>query len=355
MGKTLACAVEGSNFQGNVAIMRARHVVHTIDSHTGGEPTRLVVSGIPISGDTLLAQSANIRQRHDHLRSALICEPRGHQGMFGAIMCPPTRKDVDFGIIWIDHNASYLNMCGHGTIGIGHVVVECGLVEVVEPQTRILVDMPAGPVEILVDVRDGRAERAAFRNVPAFAYEMGIPVNVPGYGDLKLDISFGGSFFGALEASKIGLEVVPENIPRLVKAGLTLRDALNEAVSVQHPELAHIQSVDLFTLYGPSETPGVKYRNIHVFSDGSFDRSPGGTGTSHMMALLAAKGEMKPDEQIISESLTGAQFTGRLLDSVKVGPFDGFIPEVGGHAYLTGFHQFVVDPDDPLGAGFALH
>lgn len=334
--------------------MRARHVINTIDSHTGGEPTRLVTSGIPVRGDTLLAQRDYLRQHHDQLRSALMCEPRGHQGMFGAVICPRTHPGADFGIVWLDHNGSYLNMCGHGSIGIGAVAVECGLVEETAPVTRINVDMPAGPVEIIVNSENGRVSRAAVRNVPAFAYQLDIPLEVPGFGKIKADISFGGSFFGAIEGSKIGLEVIPENVSQLVEAGLAIRKALNEAVTVEHPLLDHIRSVDLFTIYGPSETPGVKYRNIHVFSDGSFDRSPGGTGTSHMMALLIAKGEMQLDEEIISESLTGAQFQGRAVKEVDVGGFKGIVPEFSGQAFLTGMHQFVIDDDDPLKAGFSL-
>ena len=334
--------------------MRTRHVIHTIDSHTGGEPTRLVVSGVPVRGDSLIAQRENLRQHHDDLRSALMCEPRGHRGMFGAVMCPPTRGGFDFGIIWLDHAGNYLNMCGHGTIGIGVTAVQCGLVEVSEPETRIMVDMPAGPVEIIVPTKDVRARGAAFRNVPAFCYRLDVPVEVEGWGSLQVDISFGGSFFGAVKASELGLDVVPDHVPQLVSAGLAIRKALNRTVQVAHPKLDHIRSVDLVTIYGPSETPGVKYRNIHVFADGSFDRSPGGTGTSHMMALLIARGEMSPDEEIISESLTRAQFRGRMLDRVKIGEFDGFVPEVTGEAFITGFHQFVIDPDDPLARGFAL-
>jgi proline racemase len=334
--------------------MLARHVIHTIDSHTGGEPTRLVTSGIPVRGDSLLAQREHLRQHHDRLRSALMCEPRGHRGMFGAVICPPTRTEVDFGIVWLDHNGSYLNMCGHGTIGIGVSAVECGLVEVSEPETRIAVDMPAGPVEIIVPTRDGRAHGAAFRNVPAFCECLDVPVDVPEWGTLKVDIAFGGSFFAAVKASDLGLEVVPGQVPRLVDAGLAIRKALNAQTSVAHPVLEHIRSVDLVTIYGPSATPGVKYRNIHVFADGSFDRSPGGTGTSHMMAMLIARGEMAADETIVSESLTGAQFRGRMVEAVKLGDRDGFVPEIAGEAYITGFHQFVISPEDPLAAGFTL-
>jgi proline racemase len=334
--------------------MKANKLISTIDSHTGGEPTRLVVSGIPLKGGTLLEQREFMRQNLDHLRSALMCEPRGHRGMFGAIMAPPTRSEVDFGIIWVDHDGSYLNMCGHGTIGIGAVCVEAGLVAVTEPLTTIKIDMPAGLVEARVSVKDGRATRVAIVNVPAFLFRQDVEVEVPEYGRIPLDIAFGGSFFAGVDAKHLGLEVDPANVDSLVRAGLAIRKAVNRQVEVRHPTLAHIKSVDLVTIWGPGRAPGARYKNIHVFSDGSFDRSPGGTGTSHMMTILIKRGLMREDEEIISEGITGSLFGGRMLSRTKVGSFDAWVPEISGTAFVTGFHQFVLDPDDSLAHGFRM-
>lgn len=334
--------------------MRTKHVISTIDSHTGGEPTRLVVSGIPLKGSTLLEQRDYMRSNLDHLRSALMCEPRGHRGMFGAVMAPPTRPEVDFGIIWVDHDGSYLNMCGHGTIGIGIVCVECGLVPVTEPETRIRIDMPAGLVEARVTVENGRAVRNAIVNVPAFLYRRDVEVEVPGFGRIPVDIAFGGSFFAGVQGDTLGIDVGPENTSRLVEAGLAIRHAVNAQVEVAHPTLTHIRSVDLVTIWGPGRAPGARYKNIHVFSDGSFDRSPGGTGTSHMMTILIHRGLMREDEAIVSEGITGSLFGGRMLSRTKIGDFDGWVPEISGTAHLTGLHQFVIDPDDPQAYGFRI-
>ena len=334
--------------------MKTSKLISTIDSHTGGEPTRLVVSGIPLKGGTLLEQREFMRQNLDHLRSALMCEPRGHRGMFGAIMAPPTRPEVDFGIIWVDHDGSYLNMCGHGTIGIGAVCVEAGLVAVTEPLTTIRIDMPAGLVEARVSVKDGRATRVAIVNVPAFLFRQDVEVEVPEHGRIPLDIAFGGSFFAGVQAKHLGLEVDPANVDALVRAGLAIRKAVNRQVEVRHPTLAHIKSVDLVTIWGPGRAPGARYKNIHVFSDGSFDRSPGGTGTSHMMTILIKRGLMREDEAIISEGITGSLFGGRMLSRTKVGSFDAWVPEISGTAFVTGFHQFVLDPDDSLAHGFRM-
>lgn len=334
--------------------MLANKIITTIDSHTGGEPTRLVVSGIPLKGRTLLEQRDYMRQNLDHLRSALMCEPRGHRGMFGAIMAPATRPEVDFGIIWVDHDGSYLNMCGHGTIGIGFVCVEAGLVPVTKPLTTIKIDMPAGLVEARVSVEDGRAKRTAIVNVPAFLFRKDVEVDVPGHGKIPIDIAFGGSFFAGVQGKHLGLDVGPENVDALVRSGLAIRKAVNAQVKVQHPTLPHIASVDLVTIWGPGRAPGARYKNIHVFSDGSFDRSPGGTGTSHMMTILIHRELMREDEAIISEGITGSLFGGRMLSKTKVGSFDAWVPEISGTAYLTGMHQFVIDPDDPQAYGFRI-
>jgi proline racemase len=334
--------------------MRTKHIIHTIDSHTGGEPTRLVVSGIPLRGASLLEQREYMRRHNDDLRSALMSEPRGHRGMFGAVMAPPTRAGIDFGIIWVDNDGSYLNMCGHGTIGIGATVVECGLVPVTEPVTHVRVDMPAGVVEIDVCVEGGRAVSAAFTNVPAFLYLQDVAVEVPGYGRVPVDISFGGNFFGAVRGEDVGIEVRPERVSELVMAGLAIRQAINRQIPVRHPVLPHIRSVDLVTIYGPAMAEGAKYKNIHVFSNGSFDRSPGGTGTSHMMAVLLGRGLMDPEETITSEGITGSLFRGRIKAHTTLGEFSAFIPEISGTAYVTGFHQFVIDPNDPLRHGFHI-
>jgi proline racemase len=334
--------------------MRSQNLINTIDSHTGGEPTRLITYGIPIRGGSLLEQRDFVRAHYDHLRAALMREPRGHRGMFGAIVCPPTSPQVDFGIIWVDHNGSYLNMCGHGTIGIGTTAVECGLVSVNEPVTHVAVDMPAGLVEIDISVENGHVKDATLTNVPSFLYRKGVEIDLPDYGHLSVDIAFGGSFFGAIHSDELGIKVGPENTRALVNAGLAIRDALNETVGIQHPTLSHIQSVDLVTIYGEGSAPGTKYKNIHVFSDGSFDRSPGGTGTSHMMALLIGRGEMTLDEEIVSEGISGSLFRGRMIGREKVGEFDAYIPQVTGKAYITGFHQFLIDPDDPLKEGLNI-
>lgn len=333
--------------------MRADRVIHTVDSHTCGEPTRVVLSGVPITGASILEQRERLRADHDHLRRALLCEPRGHRGMFGGFLAPPTHAGADYGVIWFD-NSGYLNMCGHGTIGLGVTLVETGMVAAREPITPIRLDTPAGPVLIEVAVRGGRALGAAFVNVPAFVFARDVAVDLPGRGRIVLDVTFGGSFFGAVRADALGVEIRPENARALAEAGVALRHAINRAVAVRHPTLDHIRSVDLVTIHGPPQAPGAKYKCVHVFADGQFDRSPGGTGTSHMMALLLARGAMRRDEEILAEGILGTTFGGRIVGEAKVGSFAAVVPRVSGTAYITGIHQFLFDPDDPLRDGFLI-
>ena len=183
--------------------------------------------------------------------------------------------------------------------------------QVTEPLTTIKIDMPAGLVEARVEVENGRAKRTAIVNVPAFLFRKDIPVEVPGFGEVPVDIAFGGSFFAGVQGKDLGIEVGPENVGALVEAGLAIRHAVNKQVEVPHPTLSHIKAWISVTIWGPGRAPGARYKNIHVFSDGSFDRSPGGTGTSHMMAILIHRGLMREDEAIISEGITGSLFGGR--------------------------------------------
>jgi proline racemase len=155
-------------------------------------------------------------------------------------------------------------------------------------------------------------------------------------------------------AHAFGIEMRPGRVDELVRAGLALREAINQRIPVRHPTLGHIRSVDLVTLYGPPLADGATYKNIHVFANGSSDRSPGGTGTSHVMALLFARGEVREDDVVVAEGISGSLFEGRILGRARVGEFDAIVPEISGTAHLTGFHQFVIDPDDPIASGFLL-
>ncbi|WP_422487342.1 proline racemase [Gudongella sp. DL1XJH-153] len=334
--------------------MRFIRSIHTIDSHTMGEPTRIVVGGIPrIPGGTMAEKKAYLESNLDYVRTSLMHEPRGHNDMFGSVLTSTTIAEADFGIIFMD-GGGYLNMCGHGSIGAVTVAVESGMVEVVEPFTHITMESPAGLIKAKVKVEGGKAKEVSIINVPSFLYKEDVEIEVPGIGKVTLDISFGGSFFAIVNAKQLGIKVELAESDTLLKLGLKIRDIVNNTIKVQHPEIHHINTVDLVEIYDESTNPAANYKNVVVFGQGQLDRSPCGTGTSAKLATLFSKGLLKQNEEFVYESITGTMFKGRVLEETKVGEFDAVIPEITGSAYITGFNHFVIDPEDPLKYGFSV-
>lgn len=334
--------------------MKSIRSIHAIDSHTMGEPTRIVIGGIPkIPGDTMVAKKEYLENHLDHLRTAIMLEPRGHNDMFGSVITEPCDKDADFGIIFMD-GGGYLNMCGHGSIGAMTVAVETGMVEAVEPVTHIRMEAPAGLIKGEVKVQDGRAREVSIVNVPAFLYKSDVEIEVPELGKITVDISFGGSFFVLVSEDQLGVTVDAKNIDTLRRLGLQIREIVNKTVPMQHPTLSHIKTADLVEIYGKPQHPEAHYKNVVVFGQGNIDRSPCGTGTSAKMATLYSKGHLKVGEPFVYESILGTLFKGKILDTLKVGEFDAVTPQITASAYITGFNHFVIDEEDPVKYGFML-
>ena len=334
--------------------MKSERTIFAIDSHTMGEPTRIVVGGVPnIPGKTMPEKKAYLEEHLDWVRTAIMLEPRGHNDMFGSIVTQPTTEEADLGIIFMD-GGGYLNMCGHGSIGAATVAVESGMVPAVEPVTNLTLEAPAGLVKASVKVENGKAKEVSIINVPAFLYKRDVEVDVPGIGKVVMDISFGGSFFAIVKAENLGLEISPASAQKLIEVGMNVIKAVNEQIEIQHPTLPHIKTVDLCEIYGPAKSADATMQNAVVFGQGQLDRSPCGTGTSAKMATLYAKGLLKMKEDFIYESIIQTKFKGRVLEETKVGDYDAIIPEITGAAYITGHNQFFIDPEDPVRHGFIL-
>ncbi|MEE8195405.1 MAG: proline racemase family protein, partial [Candidatus Bipolaricaulota bacterium] len=205
-----------------------------------------------------------------------------------------------------------------------------------------------------VAVEGSVAKNVTFKNVPSFVYKTDVKVDVPGYGRIILDIAYGGNFYALVEASKLGLDIVPERAGDLVRAGIAIREAVNAQIRVQHPEKPFIEGLTHVEFYGPPTHRDAHAKNAVVIPPGSIDRSPCGTGTSAKLATLYAKKEWKLGQQFIHESIIGTVFQARIVKETKVGDIPAVVPEITGSAYITGIHQFVVDPDDPLKEGFLL-
>lgn len=328
--------------------------IETIDSHTGGEPLRIIVDGWPaIEGETILEKRRYACEHHDHLRRALMYEPRGHADMYGAIPVEPERQDSDVGVLFT-HNEGYSTMCGHGIIALATAALETGMIDPTGDPSTIRMDTPAGPVTARATMDGDQVTSVGFENVPSFAYEPELAVEVPDVGEVTVAIAYGGAFYAYLPAAEACVAIEPDDVDNLIRVGSAIKAAVNDAIAIEHPE-----DDDLGFLYGtiftaPSDRDGVDSRNVCIFADGEVDRSPTGTGVSGRLALEAHHDRLDPDEPFVVESIVGSTFTGRLRGETTVGPYDAVVPEVAGSAHLTGRCEFVIDPDDPLGEGFLL-
>lgn len=323
----------------------------TIDSHTMGEATRIIYDGFPpLEGNTMMERKKFLEKHYDHYRTALMLEPRGHRDMFGALLTDPIHEEADLGVIFMD-SGGYLNMCGHGSIGVASMAVETGLVEVTEPYTEVVLDAPSGIIRTKVKVEQGKAIEVSILNVPAFLYKQNLEVDVAGYGTIPVDIAFGGSFFALVDADKMGLEVSTDNIELLTDLGMKLIQKINQTVEIKHPYL-DIVTVDLAEFYCAPTNPKATKKNVVIFGEAQADRSPCGTGTSAKLATLYTKGELGIEESFIYESITGSMFRGEVVQEIEIDGFTGIIPRITGSAYITGLNTWILDDIDPLEMGF---
>ena len=328
-------------------------VIHTVESHTEGMPTRVVVGGVaPIPGNSMFERRAYFLEHMDDLRTLLMYEPRGHSAMSGAILQPSTRPDADWGVLYIEVSGC-LPMCGHGTIGVATVLVETGMVEVVEPITTVRLDTPAGLVTVDVQVAHGKAENVTITNVASFTLGLDQKVNVPGFGEVTYDMAYGGNFYAIIDADQVGIEFKRENGQRFLDAGLAISDAINAQNPPVHPENPEIKLCHHVDFISPGSN-ALHWKNAMAIHPGWFDRSPCGTGTSARMAQMVTRGLMKDSDTLINESWIGSQFQGRIAGREKVGTFDAIIPTITGRAWVMGTAQWRLDPQDPFPAGFLV-
>ena len=326
-----------------------------VDSHTEGMPTRVVVGGIGVlPGATMEDRRQYVINQADHLRTWLMFEPHGHSAMSGALLQPPIRDDADWGVVYIEVSGC-LPMCGHGTIGVATVLVETGLVEVVEPTTTIRLDTPAGLVTATVQVEGTRARSVTIENVPSFVTQLNGTVEVSGFGAVAYDMAFGGNFYAIVELDSI--EGAPEfgrqNGNELLDLGMCIMAAINATSPPVHPLNPTIDHVHHVQLVAPGST-AARSRHAMVIHPGWFDRSPCGTGTSARVAQLVARGQLALGEDLINESLIGTHFIGRAVDQTTVAGIPAVIPTVTGRAWITGTSQHMLAPDDPFPEGFLL-
>jgi trans-L-3-hydroxyproline dehydratase len=334
----------------------------TIDAHAAGEPLRLIVDGFPSPrGKTMLAKREWVKANADHLRRALMLEPRGHADMYGALLTEPVSDGAHAGILFM-HNEGYSTMCGHGIVAVTTIALERGIIMPGGDGTDIVYDSPAGQIRARARRRrrgsggaedEKRIESVSFLNVPSFVFEGGLSVKI-GTRQIRADVAFGGAFYAIVDCEAVGLPIDVPHLPELRRVGMEIKQAIDAAVTVAHPLEPGLAGIYGTIFTGPPGDEQADLRNVTIFADAEVDRSPCGTGTAAVMAVIDAMGLLATDRPFVHESLIGTRFTGRVASRTTVGDFAAIVPEIEGSAWITGEHTFLVDEDDPLKEGFRI-
>jgi trans-L-3-hydroxyproline dehydratase len=334
--------------------MKITRSISTVEVHTGGEPFRIVTSGLPrLQGDTIVQRRAWIQDHADEVRRALMFEPRGHVDMYGGYLTEPVSPGADFGVIFV-HNEGYSDHCGHGVIALSTAAVELGWVERTTPVTRVGIDAPCGFIEAFVEWDGEHAGTVRFVNVPSFIWRRDVVVDTPSFGPVKGDIAFGGAFYFYTDGEAHGLEIREHSVEKLIRFGAEVKIAANAAYPVQHPDIPEINHIYGTIIAGAPRHAGSTQANCCVFADREVDRSPTGSGTAGRVAQLYLRGALGEGETLVNESIIGTIFRARVIARTQVGDIDAVIPEVEGKAYVAGFANWIVDDRDPLAYGFLV-
>lgn len=325
----------------------------TIDSHTQGEPTRLLVGGVgSLPGSTMKAKRDHFEDHYDPIRKLLTREPRGHRGIMAAVVTEPVSPEGAFGLFYMDARR-YPYLCGHATIGAVASLIDAGALVAGDGDTVITVDTPSGPLDAHTRIRNGCVESVAIDMVPSFVFDTAREIEITGFGRISVDLVCVGGFFAMVSARSVGIDLVPANSHRLIPLGMTVIEAANQAFDVYHPGRPEVKTVDVTEFYDEDPAAGTG-KSVVVYGESHMDRSPCGTGTTAKMTLLHHQGKLVPGQVYRNASPLGTVFEGHILKTVSVGEFNGIVGQVRGNARITGYHQFVVDATDPFPEGFLL-
>ena len=326
-------------------------MITAVDAHACGEPGRVITGGVlDVPGRTMFEKMKYLEAHADHIRLRMLREPRGYPALCCNVILPPAHPDADAGYV-IMEQIEYPPMSGTNTICVVTVLIETGMVQAVEPVTHLKLETPAGLISVNAEVTGGKVRKVTFRNVPAFAAHLDRTIEVAGLGTVTVDVAYGGMFYVIADAAQFGLTLIPNDAREIVRIAELIKTAAQQQLPVSHPENPAIEGVSIAEL-----THG--NRNAVVVStkagSGVLDRSPCGTGTCARMAVLHAKGKLPLHEDFVHEGILGTKFTGRLVEQRQVGPYTAVVPTLSGQAWITGFAQYVLDPEDPFPEGFTV-
>ena len=346
--------------------LRVGPVVTAVDAHAAGEPGRVIVGGVEdVPGATMFDKMAWLQAHRDDLRLQMLREPRGYPAANCNLLLPPTDPVADAGYV-IMEQVEYPGMSGTNTICVVTVLLETGILPMIEPSTELTLEAPAGLIRVTADCAGGKVRGVTFRNVPAFATHLDAPVEVPHLGTVRVDVAYGGMFYVIAEAEPFGLRLSPDEGADIVRISEMVKAAAAEQLPVVHPDQPGFAGITIAQLSGAAHDPANDCRNVVTVSTGkldwdrpatwtgAIDRSPCGTGTSARMAVLHAKGRLRVGDTFRHEGILGTVFTGRVLEETSIGPYRAIVPSITGQAWITGFASYVVDPTDPFPSGFTV-
>ena len=346
--------------------MRLSRTIQAVDAHAAGEPGRVIVGGVlDVPGQTMFDKMTWLQANGDDLRKRMLQEPRGYPAANCNLVLPSNNPEADAGYVIMEH-VEYPGMSGTNTICTATVLLETGMIPMIEPVTELVLEAPAGLIRLRCECRDGKVTSVTFRNVPAFATHLDTPVEVPTLGTVVVDVGYGGMFYVIAEAEQFGLRLTPDEGRDITRITELIKAAANEQLPVVHPEQPGFAGITIGQLSGPPHDPANSMRNVVTVSTGALDfdrpstwtgaidRSPCGTGTCARMAVLHAKGRLGIEEDFRHEGILGTVFTGRLIEETTVGPYRAVVPTITGTAWITGMATYVVDPSDPFPAGFTV-
>ncbi len=335
--------------------MRSTKVIHTVSCHAEGEVGDVIVGGVaPPPGDTLWEQSRWIA-RDKTLRDFMLNEPRGGVFRHVNLLVPPKHPDAQMGWIIMEPEDTP-PMSGSNSICVSTVLLESGILPMQEPETRLTLEAPGGLIHAVATCRNGKVERMTIHNVPSFVDKLAVKLEVEGIGTLTVDTAYGGDSFVIIEAKDLGFDVTPDEAREIARAGIKITNAANDQLGFHHPENPDWKHISFCQITAPL----VKENNIYVgknavtIQPGKLDRSPTGTGCSARLAVLRKKEVIKVGDPYIGESVIGSRFHCRLESETRVGERSAIIPSISGRAWITGTHQYMLDPQDPWPGGYKV-
>jgi proline racemase len=328
--------------------------IRTIDAHAAGAALRLIVDGFPSPrGRTMVEKRVWLTRYADHLRRALVFEPRGHADMCAAILTEAVSPASHAGVVFMDHSG-YGAMSGHGIIAVVTVALQRGLIVQGDDSGSVILDTVAGTIRARANPTvERRVGSVSFLDVPSFVLHGGVVVTI-GNRRVRADVAYGGVFYAIVDGEAVGLPIDGAHVAELRRTGMAIAQAVENAHPVAHPADAALGGIAGTIFTGPPRDARAALRNVTVFADGRVDRSPSGTGTAAVMAVLDAMGMLGSDVPFVQESLIGTFVTGRIAGRTTVGDYSAIVPEIEGSAWITGEHTFVIDEADPLKSGFRV-